>query len=167
MPPVGLGHRSVPARLVSCLALAVYLVWLAGQAFLPFPPAGTASAEAGELLDHVRLVPLASIRELVAACPQWQSLRVLVGNVALFVPIGLLLPMALPRLRSWKRALAAGLATGVAIELGQLGLSAAAAFPYRFVGTDDVLLNAAGLVAGFGVWRACARNARPVTRARD
>ena len=149
------GRRTLPAaRLAARLLLAGYLTWLAGQAFFPIPVGGDAVPPegAGALITHVRLVPLLSIHELVQGAGQWESLRILLGNVLLFVPLGFLLPAATARAATWPRAVAAGIATGLVIELGQLALSAAAAFPYRYVETDDVLLNALGVLAGYALW---------------
>ena len=158
------GRSSLPpTRLAARLVLVAYLTWLTGQAFFPLPLPGSGPHEASgatTLLEHVRVTPLASIRELVEPGVRWPGLRVLLGNVVLFVPIGLLLPAAATRAAAWKSALLSALAAGFVIELGQLALSAAAAFPYRYVETDDVLLNAVGVLTGFGLWRAGRRHKR-------
>jgi len=106
-----------------------------------------------------------STTELLGHGAQWESLRVLLGNILLFVPLGLLLPVAWPASASWRRMVLAGLATGLVIELGQLLLSIAAPFPYRYVETDDVLLNLAGVLIGYSL-RAAGEHVGPLTVAR-
>jgi glycopeptide antibiotics resistance protein len=66
----------------------------------------------------------------------------LVGNMALFVPLGWLLPMIWPQLRSLQRVVVAAAACSIAIELVQF------AIPGRSPTTDDVLLNTAGGLIG-------------------
>jgi glycopeptide antibiotics resistance protein len=149
--------RVSSARLATRFVLVFYLTWLAGQAFFPIPLGAEAGPEAGSLASHVRLLPLSSVSELIGHGAQWQSLRVLLGNNLLFVPLGLLLPVAWPATASWHRMVLAGLATGLAIEAVQLLLSIAAPFPYRYVETDDVLLNLSGVLTGYFLRTAGAR----------
>jgi glycopeptide antibiotics resistance protein len=74
------------------------------------------------------------------------------GNVALFLPLGFLLPLLAPRLdRLWRTA-GAGFALSVAIELSQV------AFPgVRRADVNDVLLNTLGAALGFLAYRLAAR----------
>jgi hypothetical protein len=77
------------------------------------------------------------------------------GNVALFLPLGFLLPQLEPRLdRPW-RTLAGGLLASSAIELCQM------AFPgVRRADVNDVLLNTLGTALGFLAYRLAARAGR-------
>ncbi len=65
----------------------------------------------------------------------------ILANVALFVPVGLLLPFAWPRLRLWQVTLAGGLLS-VVIETVQ-GL-----MPSRFPTLSDVIANTTGTFLG-------------------
>jgi len=49
--------------------------------------------------------------------------------------------------------LLAGALLSTAIELGQLGLSELYAFPIRIADVDDVILNTAGVLIGYALWR--------------
>ncbi len=69
----------------------------------------------------------------------------LVGNTALFVPLGALLPSAFPRLRRWWRVLLAGAAAIAAVETIQY-------FIGRTADVDDWLLNVVGIMAGYGLY---------------
>jgi glycopeptide antibiotics resistance protein len=74
----------------------------------------------------------------------------LLGNLAAFVPLGVLLPSAWPGrvpLSAW-RAVATGAGLSLAIELAQY------ASGRRVADVDDVLLNAAGTLLGYGALRA-------------
>jgi glycopeptide antibiotics resistance protein len=74
------------------------------------------------------------------------------GNVALFVPLGFLLPLVAPRMDRWWRAVGAGFALSTAIELTQL------AFPgLRRPDVNDVLMNTLGAALGFAADRLAAR----------
>ena len=73
------------------------------------------------------------------------------GNIALFLPLGILLPLASARYRSLKRTLFLAVCFSVAIEMVQ--------FFAWFIGNtraadiDDVLLNTMGACLGFLVYR--------------
>ena len=55
-----------------------------------------------------------------------------------------------PDRRSWRRAFVLGLAATVAIESTQLGLSLVMGSPYRAADIDDVIVNVAGALLGYG-----------------
>ena len=74
------------------------------------------------------------------------------GNVALFVPLGFLLPLLAPRLDRLWRTVAAGFLLSTAVELSQL------AFPgIRRPDVNDVLMNTLGAAVGYGLHRLAAR----------
>lgn len=86
------------------------------------------------------------------------------GNVALFAPLGALLPLALGRrLARWGRVLAVAAAVSVTVEALQLLLTTG-----HVTSVDDVLLNCSGALLGAGAtrpwWRAGPRAAPVVTR---
>ena len=76
------------------------------------------------------------------------------GTVALFVPLGFLLPLLTPRLDRLWRTVAAGFLLSTAVELIQL------AFPgIRRPDVNDVLANTLGTAAGYLAHRLLARRA--------
>lgn len=79
-------------------------------------------------------------------------LRLIVGNVLAFVPLGILTPLLAPRRRSWLFVLAVGLIVSAAIELGQLGLSGLLGYTYRQSDVDDVILNVIGALLGYALF---------------
>ena len=71
------------------------------------------------------------------------------GNVALFVPLGFLLPLLLPRFERFWRTVAVGAAASTLIELSQVS------FPgVRRADVNDVLMNTLGTALGWLAYRA-------------
>jgi glycopeptide antibiotics resistance protein len=68
------------------------------------------------------------------------------GNVLLFVPLGLLVPLVLPRMdRRW-RVLALGAGVSLLVELAQLTMPSV-----RRADVNDLLMNVAGTALGFSL----------------
>lgn len=96
-------------------------------------------------IGGLNLVPF---REIIAAL-KWGSYHNVVinllGNIAMFVPVGILLPLAWKRFgRLWRTGLA-GLGLSIFIEITQ-------SFCGRSTDVDDLILNTAGAVVGYGVF---------------
>jgi len=89
---------------------------------------------------HVQLRPLEEIGPALATPFGRPFLTDVVGNIALFVPLGALLA-----LRRWPllRAAAAGVTLSAAVEAAQLVV------PGRYASVDDVLLNGVGTAVGW------------------
>ena len=107
--------------------------------------------------DHVNLIPLEyTINCFLLAYRKHPDLmtfclRNTFGNIALFLPLGILSPMLFVRLRSFWRVMAMALCLSLSIETIQ--------FFSRFIGSpravdiDDVLLNTIGACLGFAIYR--------------
>lgn len=121
---------------------AVYLIVLAALVFLPF-------GRGMDLGDRLNLAPFATIDRALELGPRSLSFRLLIANIAAFVPLGILLPLVI-RTR-WSAAVVVIGAFGLsaAIELGQLAISLALGFAYRSTDVDDVILNLLGAVLGY------------------
>jgi glycopeptide antibiotics resistance protein len=114
--------------------------------------------------DHINLVPFGYSFK----CFNWtldarSNLRAfclinLLGNVALFVPLGILLPLVGDRFRSLKRVLLVALGLSLSIEAIQF-LSRFLGIP-RAVDIDDVILNTLGGCLGFALFKILAAGAR-------
>jgi glycopeptide antibiotics resistance protein len=74
----------------------------------------------------------------------------LVGNVLLFIPFGLLMPLIFPAFRKLRKVLPAAAMLSILIELVQYLLS----FWHitRFTDIDDVILNVIGAAIGFAMF---------------
>ncbi len=91
-------------------------------------------------------IPLASILQLVRDTSAPVAIYNIVGNLALFVPLGLLLPVLFQRLRSPLPVLWRAGAISALIEGTQYITRA------RAVDVDDIILNTAGAMVGFGLY---------------
>jgi glycopeptide antibiotics resistance protein len=127
-------------RLLAAFLLAL---WLIGGLVLTLEPAHPL---AGQVVDD-NLVPFHTF------AIYWRNLgsefwmRNLFGNLALLLPLGLLGPIALPALDRWWRIALVALLYSVAIELIQRLV------PARSADIDDVIVNLAGALLGFAMWR--------------
>ncbi len=95
------------------------------------------------------LVPL---REISRFFTYWKQVGFLsaflnlVGNLAGFIPFGILLPMVSPRMRSWTGIVKAGFLLTLMLEFLQLILKAG------IFDVDDILLNTLGALAGYQIY---------------
>ncbi|MFS0706121.1 VanZ family protein [Cellulomonas sp. 179-A 9B4 NHS] len=133
----GDARRAVtPLHRAARVAFGLYLVVLAGAAFLPLPvgmpPRG--SGVAYELTLHRP--------DLLGG---WEAQR----NVLMTVPFGLLLPLVV-RWR-YEALLLACVAVTVVVETGQLAVSALVGWPWRAFDVNDLLLNTVGGLLGLAV----------------
>lgn len=92
-------------------------------------------------------VPLKTILNYISGEPTWNiAIRNIVGNIILFIPLGLFVPIIYRRLITLKHVLVIAFLLSVALESAQ-GLLRAGA-----VDVDDVILNVLGAVVGYGIF---------------
>jgi glycopeptide antibiotics resistance protein len=125
--------------------MLIYLAVLLALTFFPFD--GFSGTEPVDL----RLQAFRTINFALRKGPGSREFLVLIGNLAAFVPLGLLLP-AITGKRSLLTVFLVGLALSLAIEGGQLAISIALGFAYRTADIDDVIVNVAGAVLGYGLF---------------
>jgi glycopeptide antibiotics resistance protein len=135
-------------RLLATLVLAL---WLIGGLVLTLQPAHPLP---GQVVDD-NLVPFQTLSIYLNNLGSEFWLRNLFGNLALLLPLGLLGPIAVPALDRWWRIALVALVYSVAIELIQRLV------PARSADIDDVIVNVAGALVGFALWRTVRR--RPAT----
>ena len=114
---------------------------------------------------HVNVIPLGYSFTCLLQDPNQHPhittfcLRNTLGNVALFVPLGILLPLASNRFLRFKRVLLFALVLSLSVESIQ--------FLLRFFGNpravdiDDVILNTVGACLGFAFHKFFVRNKEP------
>ena len=112
------------------------------------------------------MIPFDTIGAAVGYGLDRQQGRYLLGNVIAFAPLGLFLGALRPHEHGWRRTLMTGLAVSVAIEGAQLALSLLMGYWYRIADIDDLILNTAGVLLGYGAFRAGDAAARAVLPAR-
>ena len=158
--------RPAPQALTGAL-LALYIGWIISMTFFPLPIRADVihRLSAGQGIFY-NVVPfrvivrqVESIMHPASHHSTYEYVRQLAGNVIVFVPFGLLLPLAAPSLGRLRRVLLAGLALSLTIELGQLVVSLTLGYSYRIADVDDVILNLTGVLLGYGLLRR-ASNAR-------
>lgn len=131
------GAGGDPAREVAVAALFTYLVTVACIAFFPV------HIIFYDWHGRFSLMPLASITDLLLHTTPATALVNIVGNVAMFVPMGVLLPLLFRKLRSARSLLWRVTLISAAIEVLQMPTRV------RATDVDDVILNVAGAAIGF------------------
>ena len=69
-----------------------------------------------------------------------------IGNVAMFIPSGIVLPIIYKRLDTFAKVLLAGSGISLCIEIIQLP------FSVRATDIDDLILNTVGVIVGYGIY---------------
>jgi glycopeptide antibiotics resistance protein len=157
------GTRTSFRRELLLLIVVFYLSGLASATLTPNHPSRA------EPTVEIELRPsLASLTCSTASLPEGSNARFFckhnaAGNVLLFLPLGILLPFVLGRLR-FRSAVGIAIALSVGIELLQL-LSRTWG-SYRHADINDVILNAIGACLGLVLaallrWRPGVRSALP------
>ena len=80
-----------------------------------------------------------------------------IGNAAMFVPSGIVLPTVYKRLNTFWKVLLAGIGISLCIEIIQLP------FSVRATDIDDLILNTIGVIAGYGIYALirCGKRTKP------
>jgi glycopeptide antibiotics resistance protein len=147
--------RGRPVSLRRELLLLVFVVYLAGLASATLTP-NRSSRVVAEGTGGVKLRPdLASLTCAPTLLPEGSSAdrfcaRNAAGNVALFLPLGILIPLVWRRL-GFREALGTVVAISFGIEVVQYFSSAWGS--YRAADVNDLILNSLGALIGLGfVW---------------
>ena len=90
---------------------------------------------------HLNLVPFIWVTECYTAGPRIMAAQLLL-NIAMFLPLGLLLPMAAHRLRSFP-------ATALTVLLSTVSIETFQYFIGRSADVDDVIMNFLGGLLGY------------------
>ena len=69
-----------------------------------------------------------------------------IGNTAMFIPIGIIWPIVFRKLDTHKKVIAAGVGFSLCIEILQLP------FYDRVTDIDDLILNSLGFLIGYGIY---------------
>ena len=129
------------------LAGFLLALWLIGGLVFTLQPAHPLP---GQVVDD-NLIPFHTL------AIYWRNLgsefwmRNLFGNLALLLPLGLLGPIAFPALDRWWRIALVAVLYSVAIELIQRLV------PARSADVDDVIVNVAGALLGWVIYRTARR----------
>lgn len=75
-----------------------------------------------------------------------EALLNLIGNIAMFIPLGIIWPAVFKKLNTHGKVIAAGVGASLAIEILQLP------FYGRSTDIDDLILNSLGFLMGYGIY---------------
>lgn len=103
---------------------------------LPFDPALA-------FPPRLNLVPFA---EFFTYDSKRDTLINIIGNCAMFVPSGIMLPIVYPKLDSFAKVIGVGALLSLVLELTQLP------FHTRVTDVNDLMLNVAGVTIGYGLY---------------
>ena len=76
----------------------------------------------------------------------WEMKVNIIGNIAMFIPIGVIWPAVFRQLDTHKKVIAAGVGFSLFIEIIQLPLHG------RVTDVDDLILNSLGYLIGYGIY---------------
>lgn len=108
-----------------------------------------ASWSADVVLEGIRnanFIPFKTIRMYIEYADRLNSFENLLGNIAAFVPFGMIFPLIDAKRRRFLHVAAASLILVLGIELFQL-FSAFGAFD-----VDDIILNCLGVILGYAIY---------------
>lgn len=92
---------------------------------------------------RINWIPFAMLMDYPEPRDAWLNL---IGNTAMFVPLGIVWPGVLRKLDTHKKVLSAGFGVSLCIEIIQLP------FFDRVSDVDDLILNTLGYAAGYGIY---------------
>ena len=92
---------------------------------------------------RINLLPLVYLTDYEAL---WEMKVNLIGNIAMFIPIGIIWPAVFRELDTHKKVIAAGVGVSLLIEILQLP------FYDRVTDIDDLILNSLGFLIGYSIW---------------
>jgi len=92
---------------------------------------------------RVNLVPFVNLADYDI---KREMLLNIIGNFAMFIPTGIMTPLIYKNLGSFKKVMLTGFLISLCIEILQLP------FAVRASDVDDLILNTAGCLAGYGIF---------------
>jgi len=92
---------------------------------------------------RINLLPLVHLMDYPAFR---DAMRNLIGNITMFIPLGVVWPLVFKELDTHKKVIAAGVGVSLCIEILQLP------FFDRVSDIDDLLLNSFGFLLGYGLY---------------
>lgn len=137
--------RGKKCSAAACVLAVLFAVYISGV--YHFTEAGT--------LQNWQLFGLHFDADEINLIPFSRGIRMIdyALNIVLFIPLGALVPMLWKQMRKWYCTLGLGALFSVFIELTQL-------MNYRKSDVDDLILNTAGALIGYGmylIWNRCVK----------
>ena len=92
---------------------------------------------------RMNLIPFANLTDYEVTSEMWLNI---IGNTAMFIPTGIIVPFLYPKCKSFKKTVLTGFLISFTIEIIQLP------FAVRCSDVDDLILNTAGCIMGYGIY---------------
>ena len=135
-------------RELQLMLVYICIIVVARFTFFPF---GTVDGKVQPLVfdaalmfpPRINLLPLVYLLDYEVL---WEAKLNVIGNVTMFMPIGIVWPVVFKQLNTHGKVIAAGAGFSLAIEILQLP------FFDRVTDVDDLILNSLGFVAGYGIY---------------
>lgn len=134
------------AKIAAACLLMLYTIEAVGIFFFPI---FYNAPICGNVTSNVNMIPFHSIAGYFQHSSAETAVKQILGNVAVFVPIGLLLPIMSEKFRLPKKILLFSLLLSVGVEAVQFLELLITHLPNRAVDIDDVILNFAGGSLGY------------------
>jgi glycopeptide antibiotics resistance protein len=135
----------------------LYILALIKIVFLPFPLDGIAVKSLQDMSSGapiINVIPLKTIVETLIYSRFLSHFAIqILGNILLFVPMGVFVPLLNRKLDSLKKGFVFFLLLSISVELIQLIASISFNAAYRFADIDDIILNVLGGMIGFLVYK--------------
>jgi glycopeptide antibiotics resistance protein len=151
-------------RTWAALLAVAHVTAVVALTIFPIPIAGQDYYRQTRGLSEDNLIPFATISGQLLS-PTLGHARQLLGNMIALAPLAVYGPELRPTLRDWRRFALAAIAFAAAIELAQLTGSLLEGFTYRVTDVDDALMNGAGAVTAFFLWRRASPSLEPALSA--
>lgn len=134
------------SRFILMAGFILYVLMVIDITMMPLPVTRDMPIYGG----RVNLIPFAGIYDTItsAISSKIAAINVL-GNVLLFMPLGLFVPLLWPSKSSVRSMLTIGLSSSLTIEAAQFTIGVILGQQYRRVDVDDVLLNVLGAILGY------------------
>jgi glycopeptide antibiotics resistance protein len=134
------------------LLAVIHVTAVVALTIFPIPISGQDYYRHTRGMSDDNVVPFATIVGQLRN-PGFNTIRQLLGNAVALAPLGIYGPGLWRPLRDWRVFAAVAISFGIGIELAQYAGSLLEGFSYRITDVDDAIMNAAGAVVAFFVWR--------------
>ncbi|HAL29504.1 MAG TPA: hypothetical protein DCP20_02165 [Coriobacteriia bacterium] len=148
-------RRSPLMDVLLWVAFIIYVTELISHAFFPLPvDSAYIALERANAYGGHNLMPFRTISAMLEHPVPGVAAIQIVGNLLLFLPLGYFLPLLFQRFMDFRRAMETLLAFVLAVEVAQYLLSSLVyRYTYKSFDVDDILLNTAGALIGYGLGR--------------
>lgn len=101
---------------------------------------------------NYNFIPFNSIFSILSNNNVKSIIRLLGGNILMFIPLGYLIPMIFKSFSKFNKIVILGVASSFLIEFAQGFIAYIIGYRYRIVDVDDIILNTFGAIIGYLVF---------------